>query len=151
MYIEPHRCCWEEHRKRSPNSCTYNHKTSLLSYHTQDIRVINETYEPKILLMWALLGFLQDTRSWETKLGCKLRECWHTMQTIANKTMLTKKRCCPFEHRLLHGEIGLISDISLVIAPHHPHLNIGANLGSTTRSPAPTCSFPTHALLNVGL
>jgi hypothetical protein len=60
------------------------------------------------------------------------------METIATKTMLTKQHCCPVEHRRLHAETGLISDLpTLVIAPHHPQLNMGANLGSTTRSPQP--------------
>lgn len=59
------------------------------------------------------------------------------MEKVNDRTRNTKTWSLPFEHRLLHGDTGLISALSIVIAPHHPHLNIGAYLGRITRSPQP--------------
>jgi hypothetical protein len=61
-------------------------------------------------------------------------ECSHTIETINKSTATTNTRSLAISKVGLHCDRGLAGGLYIVIAPHHPHLKMGANTGSNNRN-----------------
>jgi hypothetical protein len=60
--------------------------------------------------------------------------CSHTIETISKSTATTNTRSLAISKVGLHCDRGLAGGLYIVIAPHHPHLKMGANTGSNNRN-----------------
>jgi hypothetical protein len=60
--------------------------------------------------------------------------CSHTIETINKSTATTNTRSLAISKAGLHCDRGLAGGLYIVIAPHHPHLKMGANTGSNNRN-----------------
>jgi hypothetical protein len=58
----------------------------------------------------------------------------YTIETISKSTATTNTRSLAISKVGLHCDRGLAGGLYIVIAPHHPHLKMGANTGSNNRN-----------------